>query len=101
MSALTLLTLALSHAVVVDALFLAKTNQSACFVRSDGCMALNMSLASVDVEQLKKVTFTPESIDPECEEPRNAEKDIRGLGLTRVYCCETAKRKVADLKGRQ
>merc|ERR1719240_1350446 len=37
----------------------------------------------------------------DCKEPKNPEKDIEGLGLTRVYCCETAKAKVAALKERQ
>ena len=89
-------------AVVVNSLFLSKTNvsTSACsMAASDGCMALNQTLMSVNMAELKQ-HFTPESIDPECEEPRNAEKDISGLGLTRVYCCETAKAKVAQLTSR-
>lgn len=57
------------------------------------CAALNKSVMAIE--------FTPESIAKDCKEPKNPEKDIEGLGLTRVYCCETAKKKVAELKQRQ
>ena len=52
------------------------------------CSSLNRTLMAVE--------FTPESIDKDCKEPKNPEKDVEGLGLTRVYCCETAKKKVAE-----
>ena len=57
------------------------------------CTSLNRSMT--------EISFTAESIDKDCKEPKNPEKDIEGLGLTRVYCCETAKAKVAQLKERQ
>jgi len=73
--------------------------QSKCFAGLTGnssdqlCSALQTALMTVQ--------FTPESIDKDCKEPKNAEKDIEGLGLTRVYCCETAKAKVAELTERK
>ena len=74
------------------------TVQGKCFEGLAGkssaelCTALNASIMAIS---------TPESEDPNCKEPKNPAKDIEGLGLTRVYCCETAKAKVAELTARK
>jgi len=63
------------------------------FTEAKKCQAFNASVMDI--------SFAAQSSGKDCNEPKNPEKDIEGLGLTRVYCCETAKEKVAQLKVRQ
>eukprot|EP00929_Paragymnodinium_shiwhaense_P060871 TRINITY_DN3038_c0_g1_i3.p1 TRINITY_DN3038_c0_g1~~TRINITY_DN3038_c0_g1_i3.p1 ORF type:complete len:192 (-),score=52.10 TRINITY_DN3038_c0_g1_i3:72-647(-) len=52
-----------------------------------------------DVKRLNSTGHDP--VDADCREPEEPGKDVEGLGLTKVHCCSTAKKKVKELEMKQ